>query len=92
MNSDLAMESSTSDLPFLVTHWLSNAIPSRNRCSLRTPNDLDGNDDNETKKQDAIDRIRNATRDLADAFADLGMFGATLNVSWGHVAICILFD
>lgn len=71
------MESSSSDLPFLVTHWLQNAAVNTNE---QTPND--GSEEAKIAQQDAIYRVRKATRDLAGAFADLGMFGVTLNVRY----------
>ena len=71
-------DSQSADLPFLVTHWLSNY------GAVQTS----GNEDSEEAKkfqQDAIERIRKATNDLSAAFADLGAFGVTLNVSFRYM-------
>lgn len=68
------------DLPFVVTHWLDNYRSS------------DGiNEDTETSTtitavqtmlhQEAMAKIRQATSDLASAFATIGAFGTIFRVS-----------
>ena len=71
------MESSSSDLPFLVTHWLQNAAVNTNE---QTPNDCSV--ESTIAQQDANYRVRKATRDFAGGIAVLGMFGVTLNVRY----------
>jgi len=65
------MESSdqigSSEIPFLVTKWLSR---------FQSNND-ETNDDIKAK---AMDKIRQATNDLAKAFSELGAFGKTVIV------------
>ena len=55
------------ELPFLVTHWLSNYNASNNN--------------NENNNDEAVQRIRQAAADLGAAFRDLGAFGITHAVS-----------
>lgn len=55
----------SSELPFLVTHWLSNF-----------PESTSNNNSHE-----AIQRLRQAAADMAAAFSDLGAFGTTNQVS-----------
>ena len=69
MSSSQRMENKSqlnpSDLPFLVTHWLSNF--------RATNQEKDGDD--------AIRRIHDAARHLSSAFSDLGLFGTANKVS-----------
>ena len=65
----------SSDLPFLVTHWL-------------TSYGLDSDGHEECKEQqnaDALERIRKATSELSQAFSDLGAFGHTIGVSYSYI-------
>lgn len=55
-------------LPFLVTHWLANFES--------------GGGSNSDEEQRAIDRIRNASAEIASAFASLGAFGTTIRVGF----------
>eukprot|EP00980_Cylindrotheca_fusiformis_P006269 scaffold1340_cov122-Cylindrotheca_fusiformis.AAC.12 len=61
------------DIPFLVTHWLANysAAPA---------------DDDKDKNQEAIQRIRKATSDIASAFASMGAYGTSFQVSEAYCA------
>lgn len=68
--------SSSSDLPFLVTRWLSDYGSGSASRSDSTNN----GDEEKTSQQDAIERVQRATAELANAFADLGVFGVALNV------------
>lgn len=59
-------------LPFLVTRWLSH-FAERN---------LDTNERHTSDSHDPpVDRIQDAIKTLADAFAEIGAFGTTLSVS-----------
>lgn len=59
----------TSELPFLVTHWLANYEPS----AVNGPLDL--------QRDDARQRIQNAASEIASAFAILGAYGTSHHVS-----------
>lgn len=80
------MEDSTNNslpgLPFLVIHWLNKfgGAPG-NEGSHRTNQEEGVND---TLQQEALDRIRRATSELANAFADLGAFGVALDSPLGE--------
>jgi len=75
---DGAANQPSSDLPFLVTHWLSHfgSAPPTDANNLNHHSE-----EAKTAQQDAVERIRKATNDLAAAFTDLGAFGVALNVS-----------
>ena len=79
------MEDSTNNslpgLPFLVVHWLNKFGGAPGNADSHRISQEEGKA-NHASKQDALDRIRRATIDLADAFADLGAFGVALNVSF----------
>lgn len=60
----------TEALPFLVTHWLANF-----------ERDKSGVNDNE-ERQRALERIRNASAEIASAFYSLGSFGTTIHHSF----------
>lgn len=54
-------------LPFIVTHWLAN---------------FEGGSNLESDEQRrAVERIRNASAEIASAFSSLGAFGSTIRVS-----------
>ncbi len=97
-SSSSSSSSLSSDLPFLVTHWLQNAadgamhVPSSAIApsSHGTDDDPADSDPDRAARQDAMDRMRRATRDLAAAFADLGMFGMALNVSCVLCHVCCI--
>ena len=65
------------EIPFLVTHWLSNYEKSNSS----------GSQDNSEKI--AMAKIRSAASEIASAFASLGAYGTTLRVS--SVAMCCIF-
>lgn len=58
----------TEALPFLVTHWLANLERDKS----------DSNDSEE--RQRALERIRDASAEIASAFSSLGAFGTTIHV------------
>ena len=58
-----------SELPFLVTHWLSNYRRQRQ-------SNLTGNN-----SEEALQRLQTAANEVASAFADLGVFGSFHEVS-----------
>lgn len=60
-----------SELPFLVTHWLSNFQASSSSNS----------NSNSNINQEALQRIHQAAADMASAFSDLGAFGTANQVS-----------
>jgi WD40 repeat protein len=65
------MNTETSNLPYLVTRWLSEyAERQANETTINTQD-----------VQDSIERIRQATRTLANEFSNIGAFGSTLSVS-----------
>ena len=73
--NDMSSTRQSSDLPFLVTHWL-------------TSYGLDRDVHEECKEQqnaDALERIRKATSELSQAFSDLGAFGHTIVVSYSYI-------
>jgi hypothetical protein len=77
------MEDSTNNslpgLSFLVIHWLNKFGGAPGNEGSRRTNQEEGV--NDTLQQEALDRIRRATSELANAFADLGAFGVALDVS-----------
>lgn len=56
------------ELPFLVTHWL---------CSYQGPEAGDGGN---PEREEAIERLRNATSEMAAAFSSLGAYGTSSRV------------
>lgn len=67
-SNDESESSSSSEVPFLVTHWLANY--------------KGGSNNNLTPEQKvAISKIRKATSEIASAFSSLGAFGQSLPVS-----------
>lgn len=58
---------SLTELPFLVTHWLQN---------YQGPED-----EGDEEREEAIERLRNATSDMAVAFSSLGAYGTSSRVS-----------
>ncbi len=71
----------SSDLPFLVTHWLSHYSVENNAQNGNSIPTGHGTSATDEAQQDALNRIQRATNDLANAFADLGAFGVNLSVS-----------
>jgi len=86
----------SSELPFLVTHWLSN-YGSCGAAEARVQSDGGQSGDGEDgtscltvterhstteRSADAVARIRRAASELANAFQDLGAYGTTNSVSW----------
>jgi hypothetical protein len=67
----------TSELPFLVTHWLAN-------YEAANP---DG--DRDRGREDAIQRIRSAASEIASALSVLGAYGTTNMVSLLVPAPCV---
>lgn len=85
-NEEKASNPEKSDLPFLVTHWLSaygngNAYSSSGHDRSLAHQDRSGNLERQRIQDDALERIRKATSELASAFSDLGVFGYTFAVS-----------
>lgn len=78
-SADLVPPTSASvqmELPFLVTHYLANYRPgdgSHGKAGSRT-------DPRHDQRQAAVERIRRAATDLADAFEALGAFGTAMRV------------
>ena len=67
-NESLSSLSTSSEVPFLVTHWLANYNG--------------GNTTNLSPQQkEAIEKIRKATSQIASAFTSLGAFGQSMPVS-----------
>ena len=60
-------------LPFLVTHWLANFEGGET-------NNLDDSNNNEERRR-AVERINNASAEIAAAFSSLGAYGITRPVS-----------
>ena len=60
-------DSPPSELPFLVTHWLANFRQPENEGDLQ--------------HEEAMERLRNATSEIAAAFSSLGTFGPSSRVS-----------
>lgn len=84
-NEEKVSNPEKSDLAFLVTHWLSaygngNAYNSSSGHD-RSLQDRSGNDEQQRIQDNALERIRKATSELASAFSDLGVFGHTFAVS-----------
>mmetsp|Transcript_9611 Transcript_9611/g.18048 ORF Transcript_9611/g.18048 Transcript_9611/m.18048 type:complete len:2241 (-) Transcript_9611:332-7054(-) len=71
-------------LPFLVVHWLNKFGGAPRNADSHRISQEEGEANNQESKQDALDRIRRATIDLADAFADLGAFGVALHSPLGE--------
>lgn len=69
VSSDVAQQQISQEIPFLVTHWLANYEKSKSTGS------------GDEKEKAAMARIRNATSEIASAFATLGAYGTTLRVS-----------
>lgn len=65
--TDIDTAPSLSELPFLVTHWLQN---------YRGPEGAD-----EEEREDVMERLRNATSEIAAAFSSLGAYGTSSRVS-----------
>lgn len=64
---------SQQELPFLVTHWLENyGTDADDSTSFKCPDD---------ERQQAVARIRLATAEIASAFASLGAYGMSFQVS-----------
>lgn len=64
------MNNETSNLPYLVTRWLSEyAQRQANETTINTQD-----------QQDSIERIQQAARTLANEFSRLGEFGSMLSV------------
>jgi hypothetical protein len=59
------------ELPFLVTHWLSNFQASSSSTNANT-----------NTNPDALQRIHQAAAEMASAFSDLGAFGTANQVSF----------
>jgi hypothetical protein len=70
------------ELPFLVTHWLSTLY----NKPTGGPKNAAAADTNVEQKE-AVDKIRRAAADLASAFSTLGAFGTASRVS----SVCILY-
>jgi hypothetical protein len=77
-----------SELPFLVTHWLSTVyqLPGsskqKNGAAAAPAGDLT------VEQKDAMDKIRRAAADLASAFSTLGAFGTASRVSVVCAVLC----
>ena len=64
------------ELPFLVTHWLENYGRNTVDFTMNTSSDCPNDE-----RQEAVARIRRATSEIASAFATLGAYGTTFQVS-----------
>ena len=58
------------EIPFLVTHWLANYVRQQKKEGLP-----------DAEQKAIIDKISNATNEIASAFSSLGAFGTTVDVS-----------
>ena len=65
----------TSELPFLVTHWLANYKATT--C----------NSEDDRRRDDAIQRIHCAASEIASAFSVLGAYGTTYMVSYSFLTL-----
>ena len=63
------MTGNSEEMPFLVTHWLANYGAA---STVGTRN---------MEQQEALDRIRKATSEIASAFESLGAYGTAIQVS-----------
>lgn len=63
---------SLSELPFLVTHWLANYQ----------------GEEGDPQREEVIERLRNATSEMAAAFSDLGAYGTSSRVSAALYTFC----
>jgi len=68
-SSSSSSSSSLEGLPFLVTHWLAHY------------DDDGGAVDHDDQRRVAVERIRQASAELASAFSTLGAFGTAIRVS-----------
>lgn len=59
----------SSELPFLVTHWLANY------------RELEDQGAGDRKRDEAMERLRNAASEIAAAFSSLGAYGTSIEVS-----------
>ena len=69
MDETARNNASLPELPFLVTHWLHN---------YQGPEAGEGN----REREEAIDRLRNATSEMAAAFSSLGAYGTSSRVCY----------
>ena len=69
---------SLSELPFLVTHWLEH---------YRDPGS-----EGDLQREEAIERLRNATFEIAAAFSSLGAYGTSTRVSFFLSAVACMSD
>jgi hypothetical protein len=67
------LNDNAAEIPFLVTHWLANYETKEKK----------------EEHQDAIQRIRKATSDIASAFASLGAYGTAFQVSTSASVISV---
>ena len=67
-NDMLSTGAASSELPFLVTHWLAN---------YRL---LEGQETGDRKRDEAIECLRNAASEIAKAFSSLGVYGTSSEV------------
>ena len=58
------------EIPFLVTHWLANYVRQQKK---ELP---------DAEQRAIIDKISNATNEIASAFSSLGAYGTTVDVSF----------
>lgn len=68
-NDMLSSGAASSELPFLVTHWLAN---------YRV---LGGQGTGDRQRDEAIERLRNAASEMATAFSAVGAYGTSSLVS-----------
>lgn len=66
------------EIPFLVTHWLSNFGNSSGTTAIT------GTEVSQDHQRIAVAKIRRAASELASAFSSLGAYGTTLRVSELH--------
>ena len=62
-------QGSSSEVPFLVTHWLANYNGG-------------GNNNLTPEHKEALEKIRKATSEIAAAFSTLGAYGQSMPVSF----------
>ena len=67
---DEAMTGKAEEMPFLVTHWLANYGAASTVVGTKN-----------VEQQEALDRIRKATSEIASAFESLGAYGTAIQVS-----------
>jgi hypothetical protein len=75
------------ELPFLVTHWLSTLYNPKGGKKNAAATDTNTTN---VEQKEAMDKIRRAAADLASAFSTLGAFGTASRVS--TIVVCMFIS